>query len=79
MSEPVYTVMVEDRHADLEVKVFGGYKKARAWVAELLEMYRTVGRYREEDFRHSGSKDAGFETWTFGESECITLERKDLL
>lgn len=78
MSESVYTVLVEDRRADLEVKVFANYKKARAWVAELTEMYCSYG-YKPEDFVHRGSKDRGSETWSFGESDCMTLERKDLL
>lgn len=78
MSEPVYTVLVEDRHVDIEVKVFGNYKKARAWVAELVEMYCGHG-YKPEDFAHRGSKDKGWERWGFGESNAITLQRQDLL
>lgn len=78
MSESVYTVLVDDRRAGLEVKVFANYKKARAWVSELIEMHCSYG-CKVEDFQHRGSKDKGFESWSFGESDCLALERKDLL
>lgn len=79
MSEPVYTVMVEDRHADIEVKVFGNYKKAKAWVDDLLEMYLARGNDEPDKARKRGTKDGGCEWWTFGESNAITLQRQDLL
>jgi hypothetical protein len=78
MSTEVYSVVTDDRRSGIAVKVFSNYKKARAWVAELTEMHCSYG-YKPEDFVHRGSKDRGSETWSFGESDCIALERKDLL
>ena len=74
MSESVYTVLVEDRHTDPEIKVFANYKKAKAYAAERLEFYGG-----EDTLRRRGSKDRGLESWDLGENDRLTLERKDLL
>lgn len=79
MSESVYTVLVQDRRTGQEVKVFGNYKKAKAWVDELLEMHLSRGDDEPDKARYRGSKDRGFEWWDFEDSNCISLERKDLL
>ena len=79
MSSDVYSVVTDDRHTGVSVKVFSNYKKARAWVGELLEMYLSNGDGPPAKSVKLGSLEQGAETWCFGEGESIELRKQPLL
>lgn len=79
MSSDVYSVTSDDRHTGVNVRVFGKYKKAEAFVSELLEMYLADGQGARAKSTKLGSKEQGVETWCFGEGESIKLRKQPLL